>query len=237
MVSDGGMINGYGSYRWIIAKRRNGKSSRIYAKLQSRGVQNVGGTEIHTTRVHLYWELARTQQNNSYVLHQFGLVQRIGWHEKRIVTTPKEVIQADYKLEAAIKDMINTLQTNKIFVKEKHVSGHQDRHAEYQNLSHEEQLTVEADNEATKALHKHLHQGEYSQMPTTRSMLYHNGRPVTNKKAETLHQAYEQIGYSKHVTLKEQLKQLLLDLAFILQYLDSFLPLITVMFPDSQLLP
>ena len=44
-------------------------------------------------------------------------------------------------------------------------------------------------------------------MPTTKSMLYHNGKPVTSKEAETLRQAYGQIAYSIHVTTKEQWKQ------------------------------
>jgi hypothetical protein len=116
----------------------------------------------------------------------------------------KDVLQADYDLEAAIKDTINTLRTRKIYIKEKHVSGHQDRQADYHNLSHEEQLNVEADHEATAALKDHSHKGEYSKMPTTGSMLYHNGRPVTSKEAETLRQAYGQIAYSEHVTTKEQ---------------------------------
>jgi hypothetical protein len=44
-------------------------------------------------------------------------------------------------------------------------------------------------------------------MPTTGSMLHHNGQLVTSKEAETLRQAYGHIAYSKHVTEKEQWKK------------------------------
>jgi hypothetical protein len=67
-----------------------------------------------------------------------ALVQRIGWHAKRIVTTPKDVIRADYDLEVAIKDTIDTLRTKTIFFNEKHVREHEDRHTDYTNLRHEE---------------------------------------------------------------------------------------------------
>jgi predicted lipid carrier protein YhbT len=80
------------------------------------------------------------------------------------------------------------------------VKGHQDRNAEYDNLQYEEQLNVEADKEATKALKAHSHQHEYSQMPNTIAMLYHNEHPITSKEAETLRRAYGQIAYSNHVT-------------------------------------
>jgi ribosomal protein L32 len=83
------------------------------------------------------------------------------------------------------------------------VRGHQDRQANYYNLSHEEQLNVEADHEATAALQHHSRNGKYSNMPTTGSMLYHNGRPVTSKEADTLRKAYGQIAYAKHVNTKE----------------------------------
>jgi hypothetical protein len=39
-----------------------------------------------------------------------ALIQRIGWHNKRITTTPKDVFRPDYDLEAAIKETIKTLQ-------------------------------------------------------------------------------------------------------------------------------
>jgi hypothetical protein len=58
-------------------------------------------------------------------------------------------------MEAAIKNTIDTLRTKKIFIKEKHVRGHEDRHTDYTNLQREEQLNVQADHEATKALREH----------------------------------------------------------------------------------
>jgi hypothetical protein len=78
------------------------------------------------------------------------LIQRIGWHEKRIVTTPKDVFRSDYDLEVAIQDTINSLRGKKIHIKEKHVRGHRDDHAEYHTLRHKEQLNVEADKEERK---------------------------------------------------------------------------------------
>ena len=82
-----------------------------------------------------------------------ALIQRIGWHIKKDSNHTKRCPPyANYDLEAAIKDTIDTLQTNKILIKEKHVRGHQDRQADHQNLNHEEQLNVEVDHEATAAL-------------------------------------------------------------------------------------
>jgi hypothetical protein len=96
-------------------------------------------------------------------------------------------------LEADFKDTIDSLRIKKIFIKEKHVSGHQDLHADYQNLRQEEQLNVEADKEATKALQEHSHKDKYKQMPTTIAMIYHNGLPITSKEAETLRETYGKI--------------------------------------------
>jgi hypothetical protein len=114
------------------------------------------------------------------------LIQQIGWHAKQTVTTPRDVYRSDYDLEIAIKDTIDTLREKKIHIKEKHVRGHQDDHADFHSVRHEEQLNVEADKEATKALQEHSKAEEYNQMPTIISMLYHNGLPVTSKETETL---------------------------------------------------
>jgi hypothetical protein len=211
MVSDGGMINGYGSYDWIIAndkeltRGRREEAEGAEELMQSFQAKGYGMLAALRYILHAFTYTGNWPENNK-IIHMYcdnlALIQRIEWHKKRIVTTPTDVLRADYNLEAAIKDTINILRTRKIFIKEKHVRGHQDRNAEYQNLSHKEQLNIDADHEATAALQEHLHQGEYSLMPTTRSMLYHNGRPVTSKEAETLRQAYGQIAYSENVTRK-----------------------------------
>jgi hypothetical protein len=138
--------------------------------------------------------------------NNLALIQRIGWHEKRIVTTPKDVLRSNYDLEVAIQDTINSLREKKIRIKEKHVRGHQDDHAEYHTLRQEEQLNVEADKEATEALKEHSHTKEYNQMPTIVSMLYHHDLPVTSKETKTMRQLYGQIRYSEHVTQREQWK-------------------------------
>jgi hypothetical protein len=135
-----------------------------------------------------------------------SLIQRIGWHEKQIVTTPKDVFQSDYDLEVAIQDTITSLREKKILIKEKHVRGHQDDHAEYHTLRHEEQPNVEAVKEATTALQEHSLTKDYNHMLTIISMLYHHGLPVTSKETKTLRQPYGQIKYSKHVTHREQWK-------------------------------
>jgi hypothetical protein len=106
----------------------------------------------------------------------------------------------------AIKETIDTLRERKIHIKEKHVRGHQDKHAEYDNLRHEEQLNVQADKEAPKALQEHSKIEDYNQMPTIISMLYHQNLPITSKETETLRQLYGQIKYSEHVTNRENWK-------------------------------
>jgi hypothetical protein len=211
MVSDRGMINGYSSYGWIIANdeeltRGSGKAKGAEELMQSFRAEGYGMLAALRYVLHAFTYTANWPTSNK-IIHMYcdnlALIQRIGWHEKRIVTTPKDVLRADYDLEAAIKDTIDTLRRRKIFIKEKHVRGHQDRQADYHDLSHEEQLNVEADHEATTALQHHSRNGKYSNMPTTGSMLNHNGRPVTSKEADTLRKAYGQIAYAEHVTMKE----------------------------------
>jgi hypothetical protein len=86
------------------------------------------------------------------------------------------------------------------------VRGHQDDHADFHNLRRKEQLNVEADKEATKALQEHSRTEEYNQMPTIISILYHDGLPVTCKETETLRQLYGQNRYREPVTNKEKWK-------------------------------
>jgi hypothetical protein len=160
MVSDGGMINGYSSYGWIIAddeELTRGRGEAKGAKELMQSFRAEGYRMLAALRYILHaFTYTRNWPTNNKIIHMYcdnlALIQRVGWHKKRIVTTPKDVLQADYDLEATIKDTINTLQTRKIFIKDKHVSGHQDRQADYHNVSHEEQLNVKADHEATAAL-------------------------------------------------------------------------------------
>ena len=48
--------------------------------------------------------------------NNLALIQRIGWHEKRIVTTPKDVFRPDYDIKASIKETIEILRHHKIFI-------------------------------------------------------------------------------------------------------------------------
>jgi hypothetical protein len=65
--------------------------------------------------------LTRNWPTTNKTIHMYcdnlALIQRIGWHKKRNVTTPKDVMQADYDLQAAIKDTIDTLRTKKYLLK------------------------------------------------------------------------------------------------------------------------
>jgi hypothetical protein len=215
MVSDGGMINGYGSYGWIIANdteitKGRGEAEGAKELMQSFRAEGYGMLAALRYILHAF-KFNNNWPESNKTIHMYcdnlALIQRIGWHKKRITTTLKDVFRPDYDLEAAIKETIETLQKNKIFIKEKHVRGHQDRIADYHNLRHEEQLNVEADKEATNALREHSKQGDYGQFPTTGAMLYHKGNPITSREAETFRREYGQIAYSKHVTTKENWKQ------------------------------
>jgi hypothetical protein len=214
MVSDGGMANGYGSYGWIIANedeitKGSGEAEGAKELMQSFRAEGYGMLAALRYILHAF-KYTDNWPEKATTIHMYcdnlPLIQRIGWHEKRIVTTPKDVFRSDYDLEVAIKETIDTLRERKIHIKEKHVRGHQDKHAEYDNLSRAEQLNVHADTEATTALQEHSKIEDYNQMPTIISMLYHQNLPITSKETETLRQLYGQIKYSEHVTNRENWK-------------------------------
>jgi hypothetical protein len=157
MVSDGEMVNGYESYGWIIANEQEITKGRGEAEgarnlMQSFQAERYGMLAALRYILHAF-TFTKNWPEKAKTIHMYcdnlSLIQRIGWHEKRIVTTPKDVFRSDYDLEVAIQDTINSLRDKKIHIKEKHVRGHQDDHAEYHTLRQEEQLNVEADKEAT----------------------------------------------------------------------------------------
>jgi hypothetical protein len=126
MVSDSGMINGYGSYGWIIANdeeltRGRGEAEGAKEHMQSFRAEGYGMLAALRYILHAFTYTGNWPKNNK-IIHMYcdnlALIQQIGWHKKRIVTAPKDVLRANYDLEAAIKDTIDTLRTRKIFIKE-----------------------------------------------------------------------------------------------------------------------
>jgi hypothetical protein len=67
-----------------------------------------------------------------------------------------------------------------------HVSGHQNKTTNIENLSIPEKPSVFADIEAKTALQEHHQDNKYHQLPSVKAMLYIQGRPVTSKEMETL---------------------------------------------------
>ena len=180
MVSDGGMVNGYGSYGWIIANNSDIQIGRGEAEgarnlMQSFRAEGYGMLAAlrYILQAYTFTENWPTTPKSVHMYcDNLALIQRIGWHEKRIVITSIDVFRPDYDIEASIKETIDTLQSHKIFIKEKHVSGHEDRHADYANFKKEEQLNVNADKEATLALREHKRQEEYNQLPLRQLRCY-----------------------------------------------------------------
>jgi hypothetical protein len=127
MVSDGGMINRYGSYGWIIANDNEiakGRGKAEGAQYLMQSFRAKGHEMLAALRYILHaFTFFNNWPNNNKTVHMFcdnlALIQRIGWHVKRIVTTPKDVFRPDYDLEAAIKDTINSLRIKKIETRER----------------------------------------------------------------------------------------------------------------------
>jgi hypothetical protein len=99
MVSDGGMINGYGSYGWIIANddeitKGRGEAEGAQHLMQSFRAEGYGMLAALRYLLHAFTYTTNWPTNNK-TIHIFcdnlALIQRIGWHEKRIVTTPKDI--------------------------------------------------------------------------------------------------------------------------------------------------
>jgi hypothetical protein len=120
MVSDGGMINGYGSYGWIIANdteitKERGEAEGAKELMQSFRAEGYGMLAALRYILHAF-KFNNNWPESNKTIHMYcdnlALIQRIGWHNKRITTTPKDVFRPDYDLEAAIKETIETLQKN-----------------------------------------------------------------------------------------------------------------------------
>jgi hypothetical protein len=105
---------------------------------------------------------ARTPKTIHCYSDNIGLIQQIDWNKSRITTTPKDVTQPDYDIEAKIRTAINKLRTINITVDEKHVRGHQNRTMNIENLSTNKRRNVIADIKAAKALKNHQREDKYN---------------------------------------------------------------------------
>jgi hypothetical protein len=129
MVSDGGMVNGYGSYGWIIANdsdiqkgRGEAEGSRnLMQSYQAKGYGMLAALR-YILQAYRHTGIWPTSPKTVHMYcNNLALIQRIGWQEKIIVTTPKDVFRPDYDNEASTKETIEILRHHKIFIKEKHV--------------------------------------------------------------------------------------------------------------------
>jgi hypothetical protein len=111
MVSDGGMVNGYGSYGWIIANddkltRGQGEAEGAEELMQSFRAEEYGMLAALRYIVHAFTYTDNWPETNK-TIHMYcdnlALVQRNGLHAKRIVTTPKDVTRADYEWKRQLK--------------------------------------------------------------------------------------------------------------------------------------
>jgi hypothetical protein len=214
IVSDGGEKNGYGSFGWVIAgeeeyARGRGEAEGAQHLMQSFRAESYGMLAAlrflqRTCQWHDKWP--STNKTITTFSDNLSLIQRIQWHKKRIVLTPKNVSAPDYDTEKAITSTIDFLETKKIFIKVQHVKGHQDRKRNKANLSKESSMNVEADKEATIALELHSNKQEYCELPETRAMLYKHGEPVTSNEAITLRRAYLSQDLLQHMQNREKWK-------------------------------
>jgi hypothetical protein len=79
-----------------------------------------------------------------------SLIQRISWHKKRIVVTPKNVSAANYNTKKSITSTIDYLETKRIIIQVCHIKGQQDKKHQKQEQPKEAHMNVKADIESTK---------------------------------------------------------------------------------------
>ena len=212
IVSDGGRAQGFGTFGWNIAgknciARGRGETEGPPELMQSFQAEGYGMlAALRSLYRTLRWKDTWPGTRKGITMHcdNIALVQRINWHFKRIVVTPKNVTAADYDVEKGITTTINILQKHNIIITVKHVKGHQDRKRAVHTLSKESKMNVEADKDATLAMQTHSYSTEYSPLPTTTTMLYKQGQPVTSKEAQTLRRAYLSQDLRKYIVNREK---------------------------------
>ena len=218
-VSDGGMAEGYGSFGWTIACEHELMTGRGEAEgprvlIQSFRAEGYG--MLAALRfIYRMCEHEDTWPNTTTTVDLYcdnlALIKRIGWHGKRITTTPKDVSALDYDIEAEIAATIDTLARKNITINEHWVKGHQDSHKEYHNLTREAQLNIESNREAMHALKEHNRKEDYHQMPHTTAMVYLQGLPITIKTENTLRCAYLSHDLRKYMTQRENWNEHIAD--------------------------
>ena len=91
MVSDGGMINGYGSFGWIIANheeltRGRGEAEGAKELMQSFRAEGYGMLAALRYILHAFTFTGNWPTTNK-TIHMYcdnlALIQRIGWHKKK----------------------------------------------------------------------------------------------------------------------------------------------------------
>ena len=198
IVSDGGMADGYGSYGWTIAVNNTQILGRGEAQghrdlMQSFRAEGYGMLAALRYLLHMC-TFEKTWPQTNKTIHTYsdnlGLIQRLGWHKKRITTTPKNVSAPDYDIEIAIINTMKQLADKKIIINTMHVKGHQDKFTQYHQLPREAQLNVDADAEATAALNNHSKTERYNAPPDAKTTLYIDGQPITSKEATTISTMY-----------------------------------------------
>jgi hypothetical protein len=188
IASNGGVSHGYGSFGWII----NGKQEYARGRGEAEGAREI----LQSFRAEAYGMLAAIrflQQsciwNNTWPTtnkkiaaysNNMSLIQRISWHHKRIVITPKSVSAVDYDTKKVITLTINYLESKKIIIQVQHIKGHQDKKRKKKDLSKEAQMNIEADIKASIALETHTFKQDHNPLPETRAILYKQGQPVTS---------------------------------------------------------
>ena len=215
IVSNGGQLNSYGSFGWIIEgnqeyARGNGEAEGAREIMQLFRAEAYGMlAAIRFLKQTCVWNDTWPTTNKTITVYSdnMSLIQRISWHHKRIVVTPKNVSAADYDTEKAITSTIDYLETKNIFIQVQHVKGHQDKKRKKQDLPKEAQMNIEADIEATIALETRSQKHEYNPLPETRAMLYKQGQPVTSREAKTLRRAYLSQDLLQHMKQREKWKR------------------------------
>ena len=220
IVSDGGMSNGYGSFGWAfgidheaILGRGEAQGQRaLMQSFRSEGYGMLAALRFlyHTCKFEHKWP--QDKKKISTYCDNIGLVQRIKWHGMRITTTPKNVSAPDFDIEISITKTIDQLAEHNIIILPTHVKGHQDRFRKYHQLSREAQLNVDADGEATAALHDHRKTDTYHMPEHAKTMLYIDGKPVTSKEATMIRDKYLSKKLRHHMIKRENWQESVPDM-------------------------
>jgi hypothetical protein len=135
------MKQGYGPFGWIIEgsseiAQGHGEADGPIELMQSFRAERYGMLAVlrfiyQTCEWQNTWP--GTRKHITVHCDNLSLVQQINWHFKRTTITPKNVIAADYDLEAGITATINLLQEKNFAIAVKHVKGTRTRKQQPKN--------------------------------------------------------------------------------------------------------